>query len=371
MSYDIVFIHLLNDSSGSPKVLRQTIEAVRFQNIRPKLFLGRDGTGILSHCDIPIEHYWYKRMGYRFLTLFTYFFSQVALFFKLLGDRSIEKNAIIYVNTLLPFGAALYGWMTGRTVIYHVHEISITPAPLKHLLITIARGTSCLNLYVSDTHKEGLPISDTLARRVYNSLDSTFFSIAKQSIYSQFYDGSFNILMIASLRDYKGVPELVSLAKNLQDWKGIRFDLVVNDCKEEIDRYFFGYDIPPNLIVHPRTSDPGLYYGKASLVLNLSRVDQWVETFGLTILEAMAYGIPVIVPPVGGPTELVVDGIHGYKVDSYNSISLQEKVLLLYSDSKLCQRMSAACRARASDFTPENYTANIMSAIEYVRGLGK
>lgn len=54
------------------------------------------------------------------------------------------------------------------------------------------------------------------------------------------------------------------------------------------------------------------------MVLNLSRPDAWVETFGLTVIEAMAYGIPVIVPPVGGIAELVENGINGYKADSRN-----------------------------------------------------
>ena len=35
----------------------------------------------------------------------------------------------------------------------------------------------------------------------------------------------------------------------------------------------------------------------------------------MTILEAMPYGIPSIVPNVGGPLELVTDDYNGYCVD--------------------------------------------------------
>ena len=53
-------------------------------------------------------------------------------------------------------------------------------------------------------------------------------------------------------------------------------------------------------------------------MLNLSIPSLWIETFGMTILEAMAYGIPSIVPNVGGPTELIIDGYNGYCIDVTN-----------------------------------------------------
>ena len=174
-------------------------------------------------------------------------------------------------------------------------------------------------------------------------------------------------MLIASLRNYKGIPELFDLASSLLAYSDVHFDLVVNDDQKHIDQYFSGRPVPSNLTVHPFTSDTTTFYQKANLVLNLSRVDQWVETFGMTILEAMAFGIPVIVPPEGGPAELVKDGVQGFQVDSRNSQLLKEKVLLLYNDQSLCQKMSSACRSRAADFSPEVFNENIIAAINDVR----
>jgi glycosyltransferase involved in cell wall biosynthesis len=366
-----LFVHLLNDNSGSPKVLKETIGAVYSQKCRAKLYLGSSGTGILSSCNIPTSLYWYHRMNHRILTLFTYILSQAVLFCKLISDRDIDKNAVIYVNTLLPFGASLFGRMTGRRVIYHVHEISITPAPLKYLLTTIARMTSSLNIYVSDAHMQALPIANVPARRVYNALDVDFIVRARQSTYSHHHDGFFNILMIAYLRDYKGVPELLALAGTLHDQKDIRFDLVVNDDEVTIKRYFSGRTLPTNITVNPRTTNTAAYYGRASLVLNLSRVDQCVETFGMTILESMSFGIPVIAPPVGGPAELVEDGVQGFLVDSRNVNLLKEKVLFLSNNHEQSLRMSAECRKRAADFSPERFADNIRQVIAEVRQEGR
>ena len=57
----------------------------------------------------------------------------------------------------------------------------------------------------------------------------------------------------------------------------------------EISRYFEEVKIPENITMLNVQKDIILYYKQANFLLNLSRVDEWVETFGLTIIEAMAF----------------------------------------------------------------------------------
>jgi glycosyltransferase involved in cell wall biosynthesis len=237
---------------------------------------------------------------------------------------------------------------------------------LRWWLIGVARFTSSLNIYVSDAHRAALPIPGVPARRVYNALAAEFAERATRAQYCSRQDGGFVLLMVASLRDYKGVPELLSLCERLIGRGDLRFELVVNDDAPAIDRYFEARRLPGNLRVHPRIADTAPFYAAASVLLNLSRVDQWVETFGLTILEAMAYGLPVIVPPVGGPTELVEDGVEGYRVDSRDVALLERRVLELADDPGLCNRMSAAARERASQFSEADFARGIRGAVEAV-----
>jgi len=51
-----------------------------------------------------------------------------------------------------------------------------------------------------------------------------------------------------------------------------------------------------NLQIISRQNDVTPFYNEASIVLNLSDKQRFVETFGLTALEAMSAGLPVIVP---------------------------------------------------------------------------
>jgi glycosyltransferase involved in cell wall biosynthesis len=258
--------------------------------------------------------------------------------------------------------------MTGRSVIYHLHEVSVTPAPLRWFLVGVARLTACHLIYVSDFHRHCLPIGRVPATTVYNALDEGLANRANGvSPYHPRRDGCFRVLMLASLRDYKGVPEFVALAVRFLDRQDLNFHLVANDDETAIRRYLSNKHLPGNLNVHSRTDDPAFHYAKASLVVNLSRPDQWQETFGLTLLEAMAFGIPVIAPPVGGPLELVADGQEGFLVDSRQPELLSAKVRQLADDEALCLTMSAAALRRAAVFSRDAFVLSLRGVVDACR----
>ena len=364
---ELVFCHLLNDASGSPRVLLGAIRALGHDGSPARLFVGSEGRGVLEQCHVPITRYWNVRPRRSLLKPFAYLASQASLFLALLRDRNIARNALIYVNTLLPFGAALFGKLTGRKVVYHVHEVSITPRALRSLLCLVARSTSSANVYVSRAHARALPIPGVPAFTVHNGLDAGMEAVAARSRYRWRPDGEFRVLMVASLRDYKGIPEFLSLVASLEERRDIGFDLVVNDDAREIERCCPGWSRYRSLRIHPRTEEVARFYAGASVVLNLSRVDLWVETFGLTVLEAMAFGVPVIVPPSGGPAELVSDGAQGFLVDSRDAVLLRERVLRLADDESLCRAMSEAGRRRAGDFTSSKFKEAIRNVLAVVR----
>lgn len=64
------------------------------------------------------------------------------------------------------------------------------------------------------------------------------------------------------------------------------------------------------------------------------------ETFGQTIQEAHASGLPVVAPAVGGQRHLIRDGIDGYLVDHSRWGAFRESVQTLIDDEALRWRMS-------------------------------
>jgi glycosyltransferase involved in cell wall biosynthesis len=66
------------------------------------------------------------------------------------------------------------------------------------------------------------------------------------------------------------------------------------------------------------------------------------EPLGDVIIEAMAMGVPVIATSLGGPPEVVQDGVTGFLVPPSDPEALADKIELLIKDPKLGQRLGQA-----------------------------
>ncbi|GFJ91735.1 GDP-mannose-dependent alpha-mannosyltransferase [Phytohabitans rumicis] len=69
------------------------------------------------------------------------------------------------------------------------------------------------------------------------------------------------------------------------------------------------------------------------------------ETFGQTVQEALASGLPVIAPATGGPVDLVIPGENGTLVPPEDGTAIAAAVAELVADPALRQRYGAAARA--------------------------
>lgn len=360
----IVFVHLLNDYSGSPFVLSQVIKTLLSSKCSPEidLYVGSGGEGFLSAFENYTNTYFYRRNRSKVLTFILLFFSQSILFFKLLKYKN--TNVQFYINTLLPFGAALAGWFLRKEVIYHVHETSLTPKVFKLFLREIVNITASKVIFVSQFlhSSESFKKADQFV--VYNTLDDDFWRASVEAAYP-FNSKIFNVLMACSLRSYKGVDEFIKIASMCADKSDIQFTLILNASENEINTYFANFKVPENLRLLGRQSNLKDYYRSANLVLNLSKPDGWIETFGLTILEAMAFGIPVIVPSIGGPPELVRDGIDGYLMSSSDWDKIGDKIKYLSMNREVCKELSISARERAGEFSTLKFQEGIEEILNF------
>lgn len=82
------------------------------------------------------------------------------------------------------------------------------------------------------------------------------------------------------------------------------------------------------------------YYSAADVFISTP----WYEPFGITPLEAMASGTPVIGSEVGGIKSTILDGRTGYLVPPRSPRAVAEKLQLLYREPKLKTELGARAR---------------------------
>ena len=81
---------------------------------------------------------------------------------------------------------------------------------------------------------------------------------------------------------------------------------------------------------------------------------EWQEPFGLSIIEAMALGKPVIASRVAGPMEIVQEGVTGLLFEPGNSAALADCMRRLNEDPKLAVTLGRAGRERfLQEYSPE------------------
>jgi glycosyltransferase involved in cell wall biosynthesis len=153
------------------------------------------------------------------------------------------------------------------------------------------------------------------------------------------------IVSVGRLQHPKDVATLVRAARGLPAG-AFRLALVGEGpdrprVEEEVDRLALGDH------VH-------LYGERGDVRELLARSDVFVlssrsEGMPVSVLEAMAAGLPVVASRVGGVPELVVDGVTGILVRPGDEHELGQALGRLIADAGLRRRLGAAGRARAEE----------------------
>lgn len=82
------------------------------------------------------------------------------------------------------------------------------------------------------------------------------------------------------------------------------------------------------------------------------------DAFGLVVTEALSCGLPVIVTPNTGASEIIRDGREGYVVPIRRADMIASRLETLYSDRTKLEEMSRRAQQTAEEKSWENYRTN-------------
>ena len=333
----IVCFHLYNDYSGSPKVLKTVLENLLKKGYEVDLVTSRKGIldSLSSYDNCHLHTYSYRFSSHPLLTTLRYAWIQA--YTCLWALRWIcSPNVVFYINTILPIGPALTGRLMGKKVVYHYHENAFAKSSFYRFLAFFMQKLAHRIICVSPYQASFLKCQKKVAV-IPNALPDYFVQLIAPNPEAAFERKT--VLMLGSLKEYKGTKEFIQLAQRLPQY---HFVLVINDTQENINDYMQAKNLMTgnHLTIYPRQDNVTEFYQQASLVLNLTDKRQFIETFGLTALEAMTAGLPVIVPTVGGIAEMVTDGVNGYKVDVTELERMSQRINEILSDKALYMKMA-------------------------------
>jgi D-inositol-3-phosphate glycosyltransferase len=201
-------------------------------------------------------------------------------------------------------------------------------------------------------------------RLVPSGVDATRFTPAGPSALPR---GTGRILSVGRLVERKGYADLIEAMRLLPDAEAV---IVGGPPADELEQDAVAQHLralAENRGVAERVRLTGAvtreempqWYRSADLVA----CPAWYEPFGLTPLEAMACGVPVVAYAVGGLVDTVVDSVTGYLVPPRDHHTLAKTLRELLADPVRRLEFGAAAVDRAAECYSWSRTADQLIAV--------
>ena len=199
---------------------------------------------------------------------------------------------------------------------------------------------------------------------VRNGIDMTRFSAPPAKPVAPF-----TILAVARLVEKKGLPLLVEACRNLRD-RGMEFqcDIIGKGAQKGVlDQLIRQWRLGDRVRLLGALAQQEIVerYHQAHVLVLPCIVGQDGNRDGLpvSIVEALACGVPVISTPVTGIPEVVRDGVNGLLVPQGDAAALTGAIHQCMCEPSLLQQLSAAARPSVLADFDQNQTAARLHAL--------
>lgn len=193
---------------------------------------------------------------------------------------------------------------------------------------------------------------------VPNMLDAV--AIGQKAGNSPYTGDMLHIVSVGRLAPEKHFENIIPVAKTLRDMRTDFVWHIVGDGSEQarLESLIVENDLKDHVILEGSKTNPYPYMKYADLFVHPS----YVESQGLTVLEAMALGVPCVVTKSRGPCEFIVDGVNGLLTERVPE-DLTVKVLEILKNHALYQRIKENTKC-PGQFSPDRVMKQIEALID-------
>lgn len=269
--------------------------------------------------------------------LFIYTKFMIKYIFTLLVNRNLE---IVHIHSA-SYGSFMrkqfvlnIAKLLGRKVIFHIHGAEFElfynkSSNFMKNLITNTLNKADIVLVLSRQWKE------TISKISSNKNIVILYNPTVIKELKHIPSDITRFLFMGRIEKRKGVYEIIESCKCLSDNVFIslygdgniaEFEKLIEEAKLENKIKIKGW-------ISGEQKDE-VYYNSDVLLL-----PSFNEGLPMSILEAMAYGLPIISTPVGGIAEAVEEGVNGFLVPPGDANTLAEKINLIANDKGLREKM--------------------------------
>ena len=206
--------------------------------------------------------------------------------------------------------------------------------------------------------QEKLPELESKLVCIPNMLDAV--AIGQKAGNSPYTGDMLHIVSVGRLAPEKHFENIIPVAKMLRDMSTDFVWHIVGDGSEQarLESLIVENDLKDHVILEGSKTNPYPYMKYADLFVHPS----YVESHGLTVLEAMALDVPCVVTKSRGPCEFIEDGVNGLLTEQ-SPESLAEEVLAILNDKKLYQHIKENTKC-PEQFGPERVIKQIETMID-------
>ena len=329
---------------------------------------------------LPMELVQLKRGDvFRSLLFILFYFFCIQIFFiKLCIYLKKNKFDLIVTNTVK---AHLYGSMAAYlcriSLVWRFHDV-LSPLDFSPLLIRIiiffGRWFPKRILAVSKITKEYLAkngLKDNKIDVIFNGIDSELFEIedvSKDIRMELKIEGKTKLVgCIGRIIPQKGQKSFLLAIPGVIKKYQETFFLIIGEVflKEEAYKKELLEIIKKNKI-EDRVKFTGFRRDIGDVMRSLDVLvfpSATPESFGLSILEAMALGKPVIASNVGGVSEMIEDGITGMLIEPNHPEEITDRIIRLFSDQEMYDTIAREAKEVANKrFSLQKYVAAMEEA---------
>lgn len=227
--------------------------------------------------------------------------------------------------------------------------------------VSHAGKISCNKLYKVD---------DSKSKVIYNGISPEFFRKASERVSERAsehpikYGKPYNITYIGRLEHIKGVNLLIGAFAAVCLEYDVRLSIVGDGTeRDKLEALVRNLNIEDKVTFYGQQIDIHPYLSDASIFVYPSTCE---EVFGISIIEAMAYGLPCIANNVGGIPEIIKDGENGFltKEPTEEQIAfLIKKVIGMYESGEI-ESLSRNARDTAQRFSVVNTCRSIEGELD-------